>query len=175
MAAAHQVAQNPELRDEVDDWVALGENVGMGPDAASVDAAFLTSQRHRANIFASDYTQVGIGAVVAPDGTLFVVEDFRRPAHVAAPAPRAVPRQQASQPVPAATRPAAGDSPTGSAAATQPAAVPSLADRLAAVRPAAPRADPLARAAVFARAVAVLSESPLEGPGESAGRTTDLP
>jgi uncharacterized protein YkwD len=160
MAAAHEVAQNPDLQDEAGKWVSLGENVGMGPDAASIDKAFLTSPSHRANLLATDYTQVGIGAAVAADGTVFVVEDFRRPPSVA-PAARPSPRQTppAATATPS-TRPAtAASSPTRSAerpSATTLAAT--LRARLAALsrqRPAG--SDPLARAAGFARALDALA------------------
>jgi uncharacterized protein YkwD len=158
MAAAHEVAQNPDLRDAAAPWVSLGENVGMGPDAASVDQAFLTSPAHRANLLASDYTQVGIGAAIAADGMVFVVEDFRRPpgvAPAARPSPHATPSAVPARPSAAPVTPAS----PATRAAGRPAAallMATLRERLAALSRQRPAADPLARAAGFARALDAL-------------------
>lgn len=60
----------------VADWKELGENVGMGPSVASLHAAFVASPSHYANLVRADFTHVGVGVVVNPDGTLFVAEEF---------------------------------------------------------------------------------------------------
>jgi peptidoglycan hydrolase-like protein with peptidoglycan-binding domain len=59
----------------------VGENVGYGPDALTVHAAFMNSAPHRANILDRDYTEVGIGAVTV-NGRVWVAEVFRRPMRV---------------------------------------------------------------------------------------------
>ena len=55
----------PRLTSDVTNWRWVGENVGYGPDVATVHAAFMNSPAHKANILDRDYTEVGIGAVVA--------------------------------------------------------------------------------------------------------------
>jgi len=179
MADAHEVAQNPDLRDEAGDWIALGENVGMGPDAASVDRAFLTSSSHRANIYDRHFTEVGIGAVVTPDGTLFVVEDFREPAPVATPSATSPPpaRRQAPRavPVPRATpspqRPAPASLASGPTRKPDHVVTDGLGARLTALT-AHPVAalDPLAGAARFVRSIGALAGSRGAVTGADAGR-----
>ena len=78
MAGQAVLKHNPDLTSQVPNWSTVGENVGYGPDAATVHAAFMGSEGHRANILDTDYTEVGIGAVVV-DGRLWVAEVFRRP------------------------------------------------------------------------------------------------
>jgi uncharacterized protein YkwD len=52
-----------------------GENVGVGPSAASVEVAFMASPPHRANML-GNYTHVGVGVFVAGNGTVWVTERF---------------------------------------------------------------------------------------------------
>ena len=75
------------------DWAKLGENVGKGPSVASLHAAFVASPSHYANLVRSDFTHVGVGVVVNPDGTLFVAEEFMilQPAADAEPANASAP------------------------------------------------------------------------------------
>jgi hypothetical protein len=56
-------------------WGPYGENVGYGPDWATVMAAFVQSPHHLANIRDTDFTQVGIGTAHA-DGLIYVVIRF---------------------------------------------------------------------------------------------------
>ena len=88
MAASHTLAHTPNLGGAVCCWSTLGENVGEGPSASTIEAAFMASPAHRDNILSSGYTQIGVGAVVDASGTLWVSEIFRRPSG-AAPAPTA--------------------------------------------------------------------------------------
>jgi hypothetical protein len=93
MAAKHTIYHNPNLGNEVPNWQAVGENVGMGGDAASIHQAFMNSAPHRANILDGDFTQVGIGTARDEKGTLYVTEVFRKPmGGSAAPAPAPKPR-----------------------------------------------------------------------------------
>jgi len=80
MADKGRLYHNPNLTSDVRNWRWVGENVGYGPDSASVHAAFMASAPHRANILDRDYTQVGVGAVVR-NGRVWVAEVFRQPAH----------------------------------------------------------------------------------------------
>lgn len=57
-------------------WCQLGENVGMGPDLASIQTAFMNSPGHRANILNPVYNNVGTGVVQASNGYYFVVQEF---------------------------------------------------------------------------------------------------
>jgi hypothetical protein len=90
MAAHHQLAHNPSYSSEVCCWTHIGENVGVGRSASSIQSAFMASSPHRVNILSTSFTQVGIGTAWGSDGRLYVDEVFRRPTHVAtAPVPRA--------------------------------------------------------------------------------------
>ncbi len=59
LAAANVLSHNGALRAQVSNWSVLGENVGMAGDIPSVQAAFLASPEHRANI---------LNAELHPDG-----------------------------------------------------------------------------------------------------------
>jgi len=78
MATRSRLYHNPRLTSEVSNWRWVGENVGYGPDALTVHAAFMNSPGHRANILDRDYTEVGVG-VVSVDGRVWVAQVFRRP------------------------------------------------------------------------------------------------
>ena len=97
LAAAGVLSHNPALRTQVSDWTVLGENVGMAGDIPSVQAAFMASPPHKANILDPRYTQMGVGSATSiyPScgcQVLWVVVDFRRPTTVTpAPAPKAAP------------------------------------------------------------------------------------
>lgn len=78
MAAAGLLSHNPNLASQVTNWQTVGENVGEGPDVASLDNAFWNSPPHRANILDSSYTEIGIGSRWA-NGVLWITIDFRKP------------------------------------------------------------------------------------------------
>lgn len=78
MADASRLAHNPRLTSQVSGWQVLGENVGEGPTVGDLDAAFMASPEHRANVLDRDYTQVGVGTV-RRGGILWITVDFRRP------------------------------------------------------------------------------------------------
>ncbi|HEY5049653.1 MAG TPA: CAP domain-containing protein, partial [Acidothermaceae bacterium] len=50
LAAAGTLSHNPAVRTQVADWTVLGENVGMAGDVPTVQAAFMHSPEHKANI-----------------------------------------------------------------------------------------------------------------------------
>jgi uncharacterized protein YkwD len=60
-------------------WQKLGENVGRGPSERLLQAAFIASPTHFANLVDPAFTNIGVG-VVAAGGTLFVSQVFMRPA-----------------------------------------------------------------------------------------------
>ncbi len=78
MASSGTLYHNPNLTSDVTNWRWVGENVGYGPDEATVHAAFMASPAHRDNILDTDYTELGIGVVVS-GGRVWVAQVFRRP------------------------------------------------------------------------------------------------
>jgi peptidoglycan hydrolase-like protein with peptidoglycan-binding domain len=81
MAASNTLYHNPDLTTDVTSWRTVGENVGYASDVATVHAAFMASDGHRANILDTDYTEVGVG-VVEQGGRVWVAEVFRLPQSV---------------------------------------------------------------------------------------------
>lgn len=57
-------------------WRLLGENVGMGGSVRALHDAFVASPSHYKNLVDPGFEYVGVGVIVAPDGTLFVTEEF---------------------------------------------------------------------------------------------------
>ena len=61
-------------------WRAAGENIAIDGTVLGAEAAFMNEPRfqhnHRANILNANYTDVGIGIVKGPDGSLYITEDF---------------------------------------------------------------------------------------------------
>jgi uncharacterized protein YkwD len=88
MAQRQQLYHNPSLTSDVQNWQAVGENVGEGPTVDDIHQAFMNSPEHRDNILDHDFTQVGVGVTVDSHGTVWVTEDFRQPMHSTSPAPR---------------------------------------------------------------------------------------
>ena len=75
------LAHNPDARINLvaaggKDWRVLGENVGHGRDADSLFRAYWNSPLHRANILRPEYRFIGIGWVIAPDGTGYNTQNF---------------------------------------------------------------------------------------------------
>jgi hypothetical protein len=79
MARSQSLYHNPSLTSQVQNWQAVGENVGEGPNVDDIHTAFMNSPDHRANILDHDFTQVGIGVVVDKNGIIWVTEVFREP------------------------------------------------------------------------------------------------
>jgi len=78
LLATSTLAHNPSLGAELpSDWLAFGENVGVGHGAAALNTAFLASAPHRANIL-GDYNRIGVGVSTAPDGRDYVTLDFEK-------------------------------------------------------------------------------------------------
>ncbi len=100
MADRNSLAHSPNLPRAVSEvlpeWIAVGENVGVGESLGDVNATFMTSATHRAVIL-GNYNLAGVGAVTGSDGRLWVTQVFARVA-TAAPAPPAAPQTQAAAP-----------------------------------------------------------------------------
>lgn len=62
------------------EWQAVGENIAIYNSVAGAEAAFMNEPRftrnHRGNILNPDYTEAGIGIVQAPDGRVYITQDF---------------------------------------------------------------------------------------------------
>lgn len=127
MADENSLYHNPNLRDEVDGWETIGENVGYGPNVAELHQAFMDSAGHRANILDRDYTQIGVGAVWRGE-QLWVAEVFMRPMRTSSTPPRrtsAAPRTPAVR-TPPALRPVPAPAPVRAAASPPASAAPEL-------------------------------------------------
>ncbi len=61
-------------------WRALGENIALNGTVPGAEAAFMNEPRfqsnHRSNILNANYTDVGIGIVQGPNGSLYITQDF---------------------------------------------------------------------------------------------------
>ncbi len=57
-------------------YTTAGENLAKNTSVASAEQAFMNSSGHRANILNSSYTEIGIGVVRSPDGSVYVVQEF---------------------------------------------------------------------------------------------------
>lgn len=166
MASKGELYHNPSLTSEVQNWQAVGENVGDGPTVSDIHTAFMNSPEHRANILDHDYTQVGVGVTVDKNGQVWVTEDFRQPMYATTSAPvthhsSPVVHHYSSTPVRSvptrvASRPAA--KPAHRTPSATPAAV--LRARLSKMRTAAAAAqsaDPVSQAFDFLSNITTLS------------------
>ena len=61
-------------------WQAVGENIAIYNSVTGAEAAFMNEPRfaknHRANILNTSFAEVGIGIVQAPNGSLYITQDF---------------------------------------------------------------------------------------------------
>jgi len=73
----HDHSYQTELAAMDPQWQALGENVGYGQSPGSVEAAFMASPEHRANVL-GNYTHMGVGVFVDGTGRIWVTERFYR-------------------------------------------------------------------------------------------------
>ena len=53
-----------------------GENLAINDSVDAAQAAFMNSPTHRANVLQPQFTEVGIGVRVAPNGKTYVVQKF---------------------------------------------------------------------------------------------------
>jgi hypothetical protein len=75
MAAAGSLYHNPDLGAIDGNWVVRGENVGVGPDAATLHDAFMYSHAHRAGILGG-YSHAAVGAIRTGEHTIWVTVVF---------------------------------------------------------------------------------------------------
>lgn len=141
MAAGGRLYHNPSLREQVQDWEVVGENVGRGEAVEEIHQALMDSSTHRRQIVSTRFVEVGVG-VVRRDGLIWVSQVFRLPM---APAPATTALASRS--------PAATGEPAGSRArATTPAPTgpvpPVAAPDVENAPPPSPAADPLGLRAV---------------------------
>ena len=79
MAGGRFLAHNPSLADQVTGWWwKLGENVGRGPAGGldTIQAAFVNSPHHHANMVNPDFNYLGLGVAYDGYGTMYVVHVY---------------------------------------------------------------------------------------------------
>lgn len=111
MAAQSRLFHNPSLGQQVQGWLLVGENVGLGQTVDQVHAALMASAQHRSEVLDPRFTGIGVG-VIQSGGSLWVTEVFRQRAGDPAPAPAPAPP---APPVPvrvATVRPTTTTAPT---------------------------------------------------------------
>jgi uncharacterized protein YkwD len=60
-------------------WNTLGENILTGPGSMTgdqIENSFLSSPEHRTNILSTAYNSIGVGVYYAPNGNVYVTQDF---------------------------------------------------------------------------------------------------
>jgi uncharacterized protein YkwD len=57
-------------------WWTVGENVGYGPDAQTVQIAYRNSPGHYANIVEPSFTSIGVGVAVDPAGRVWTAQEY---------------------------------------------------------------------------------------------------
>lgn len=80
----HQDPQGRSVAGRVEaagmEWQEVGENIAIYTTVARAEAAFMNEPRfaknHRGNILDPGFTDVGIGIVQAPDGKIYITQDF---------------------------------------------------------------------------------------------------
>ena len=116
LMAQGSLSHNPNLAGVVPSWDKLGENVGVGPSAASLHNSFMSSSSHRANIL-GDYDYVGIAVAAESETRVWVTVVFLKAKQ--APAAEEDPTPYAEeQPAPAGQQPVAATATTRKVAAS---------------------------------------------------------
>ena len=116
MVAAGQISHNPNLGSQVGGaWTKLGENVGVGYDVDGLMQAFINSPSHYRNLVDPEWTHVGVGVRVLPDGTIYTTHNF-----MALPGGSPPPPSPPPPPTTAPSQPPAGTTPTTAPPATEP-------------------------------------------------------
>ena len=143
MMRAGKLWHTPTLSTDVTNWRVLGENVGRGPALPDIEAAFLASPAHRANILRPEFSQAGVGVVWDGGDLFYVAVIFRLPKTVTAPAP--APRLASSPPPAARPKPVPAPpapSPPTTVPAPPPPPEPAPMEQPAAVEQPAPAEQP---------------------------------
>lgn len=80
MVDRRDIFHNPDLAATLDAlglrWLFTGENVGVGPDVATIHRAFVASRHHYENIVKPEFGHLGIGVVSRPGGGVYVTHVF---------------------------------------------------------------------------------------------------
>jgi hypothetical protein len=84
-------------------WLSLGENVGMGRTCDTLHAAFMASEGHRRNVMDPSFNYIGVGVVIAADGTMFVTESFMQAKTATSASPAPAPTTTTTTATPATT------------------------------------------------------------------------
>jgi uncharacterized protein YkwD len=62
MAATNTLSHSPDITSGItQQWLKVGENVGVGPDNPTIFAAFVASPHHYENLVDPDFNRVGVG------------------------------------------------------------------------------------------------------------------
>src|SRR5579884_1593623 len=111
LAGVGSLSHNPGLASEAPaGWRLLGENVGVGPDVATLQSAFTNSPEHYANMVDPRFSEIGVAVYVSAQGYLWVTEDYMEPPAGAAPPPA----PSVPVPPPAPSTPVGGSQPSTS-------------------------------------------------------------
>jgi hypothetical protein len=110
MARQQSLYHNPNLTTQVQNWQAVGENVGEGPTVDDIHQAFMNSPEHRDNILDHDFTQIGVGVSVDSNGIVWVTEDFREPMYTSSSSSHASSSHSSHSPSPSASSSSTGPS-----------------------------------------------------------------
>jgi hypothetical protein len=77
LASVGTLSHNPSLAaDMPTGWQKGGENVGVGADVTSLEAAFVNSPEHYVNMVDPGFNQVGVAVDVDANGYLWATEDY---------------------------------------------------------------------------------------------------
>ncbi len=77
MAGTDSIWHSSNLGSAASGWSRMGENVGRGPNVATLHAAFMASSGHKANIL-GDFTHAGVGTHVTEGGMMYVTVVFMK-------------------------------------------------------------------------------------------------
>jgi hypothetical protein len=92
---AHEDGQGRNVANRIEGaglhWRSVGENIAIYNTVATAEAAFMNEPRftknHRANILNPGFSEVGVGIVQAPNGSLYITQDFYSPLAASASGP----------------------------------------------------------------------------------------
>ena len=105
MATVNRLFHNSALGQQVQQWILVAENVGVGSTVDQIHQTLMGSPTHRSDILDPRYTGVGIG-VVQSGGTLWVTQVFRQRDGAAPPPPPPAPAPAPAPSPPPAPAPA---------------------------------------------------------------------
>jgi Cysteine-rich secretory protein family len=113
MAAVQVLSHSSLTAGITEPWAKLGENVGMGPDNATVWNAFLHSAEHYANLVDPAYNRVGVGVAFGGNSE-WTCHKFMELTGAAPPPPPPPPARRASPPATSGSGSGSGSGGSGS-------------------------------------------------------------